>query len=143
VRAVVLDTGPIVGLLHHRDVHHGKAIDGIKRSAEQGRALVTAWEVVGEAFTLIRTRISGRGHSEQAMTVLRWAEESGVIIEQSGEADQRRAIEVIRFHRDLRLSYVDALLLAICERLGVEELLTVDGHLGAVRLASNLIVTRV
>lgn len=143
MRAVVLDTGPIVGMLHHRDVHHGNAIDGIKRSAEQGRALVTAWEVVGEAFTLIRTRISGRLHSDQAMTVLRWAEESGVIIEQSGKADQRRAIEVIRFHRDLRLSYVDALLLAICERLGAEELLTVDGHLGAVRLASNLIVTRV
>jgi predicted nucleic acid-binding protein len=143
VRAVVLDTGPIVGLLHDRDIHHGSAVDGIKKSAEQGRALVTVWEVVGEAFTLIRTRISGRRHSDQAMTVLRWAEESGVIIEQSGKADQRRAIEVIRFHRDLRLSYVDALLLAICERLGAEELLTVDGHLGAVRLASKLIVTRV
>ena len=143
MRAVVLDTGPIVGLLHDRDVHHANAIDGIKKSAEQGRALVTVWEVVGEAYWLIRTRISGRRHSDQALTVLRWAEESGVVIEQSGDADQRRAIEVLRSHGDLRLSYVDALLLAICERLGAEELLTVDGHLGAVRLASKLTVTRV
>jgi predicted nucleic acid-binding protein len=104
---------------------------------------VTVWEVVGEAYWLIRTRISGRRHSDQALTVLRWAEESGVVIEQSGDADQRRAIEVLRSHGDLRLSYVDALLLAICERLGAEELLTVDGHLGAVRLASKLTVTRV
>jgi predicted nucleic acid-binding protein len=143
VRAVVLDTGPIVGLLHDSDVHHASAIEGISRSTEQGRALVTAWEVIGEAFTLIRTRISGRRHPDQAMTVLRWAEESGVLIEQSSAVDQRRAISVLRSHRDLRLSYVDALLLAICERLGTEELLTVDGHLGAVRLASRLIVTRV
>ena len=140
---MVLDTGPIVGLLHHRDAHHHSAIQAITRSAEEGRALVTVWEVVGEAFTLIRLRISGGRHSDQAMTVLRWAEESGVIIETSRDSDQRRAIEILRSHADLRLSYVDALLLAICERLGAEEVLTVDGHIGAVRLASNLIVTRV
>ncbi len=143
MRAVVLDTGTIVGLLHDQDLHHGSAVDGIKKSAERGRALVTIWEVVGEAFTLIRTRISGPRPSDQAMTVLRWAEESRVLIEQPGNADQRRAIEILRSHGDLRLSYVDALLLAICERLGAEELLTVDAHLGAVRLASKLIVTRV
>ncbi len=38
------------------------------------------------------------------------------MIEQSGDADQRRAIKVLRSHGDLRLSYVDAVLLAICER---------------------------
>ena len=55
--------------------------------------------------------------------------------------DQRRAAEILRGHADVRLSYVDALVLAISERLGVEELLTVDAHMGAVRLARELMVT--
>jgi len=143
VRSVVLDTGAVVGLLHDGDDHHDSAVEGLKRSAERGRALVTIWEVVGEAFTLIRTRISGRRHSEQALTVLSWAQESAVIIEQSAEADQRRAIELLRSHTALRLSYVDALLLAICERLGAEEVLTVDGYLAAVRLSSHIEISRV
>ncbi len=141
MRAVVLDTGPLVGLLHDGDLHHESAVAGIQRSANQGRALVTAWEVVGEAYTLIRTRISARRQPLAAMTVLRWAEESGVLIEQSVEGDQRRAVQLLRSHADVALSYVDALVLAISERLGVDELQTVDGHLSAVRLSRPVLVT--
>jgi predicted nucleic acid-binding protein len=116
-------------------------IAAIKASADHGRALVTTWEVVGEAYTLIRTRISARRQPPAAMTVLRWAEDSGVLIEQSVEGDQRRAMQLLRSYADVPLSYVDALVLAISERLAVDELLTVDGHLGAVRLSRPLLVT--
>jgi predicted nucleic acid-binding protein len=128
-------------LLHDGDVHHESAVAGITRSADQGRALLTAWEVVGEAYTLIRKRISARRQPLAAMTVLRWAEDSGVLIEQSVESDQRRAIQLLRSHADAPLSYVDALVLAISERLGVDELQTVDRHLAAVRLSRPLLVT--
>lgn len=128
-------------MLHDRDVHHGSAVAAIRHSVAQGRALATTWEVVGEAFTLIRTRIAPRRRRAPAMTVLDWAEESGVIIVQSAEADQRRTIEILRAHADVGLSYVDALVLAVADRLSAEELLTVDSHLGAVRLDRTLIVT--
>lgn len=64
-----------------------------------------------------------------------------MIIAQSAEADQRRTIEILRAHADVGLSYVDALVLAVADRLSAEELLTVDSHLGAVRLDRALIVT--
>lgn len=141
MRAVLLDTGPLVGLLHGRDDHHQTAIDAITRSVDRGRAIVTVWEVVGEAFTLIRTRLSATRHSVPAMVVLDWAEAGGATIVQSTDADQRRAAHILRSCSDLRLSYVDALVLAIADRLGVEEVLTVDAHLGAVDLGRDLIVT--
>lgn len=141
MRAVLLDTGPVVGLLHDRDVHHDTAITALTQSVEHGRALITTWEVVGEAFTLIRTRLSATGRSVPAMTVLDWAEEGGAMVVQSADADQRRAVQILRLHRDLRLSYVDALVLAIADRLGVEEVLTVDAHLSAVDLGRGLLVT--
>jgi len=141
MRAVLLDTGPIVGLLHKGDVHHETAIDAITASVHQGRALATTWEIVGETFTLIRTRIAGHRRSSQAMTVLQWVEESGVKVIQSAEPDQLRAIEVLRSHPDIRISYVDALILAIAERMGMEEIQTVDGHLAGVRLERAIVVT--
>jgi len=141
MRAALLDTGPVVALLHDKDVHHESTIEAIKGSVRGGRALATTWEVVGEAFTLIRMRIAPRRQPTPAMAVLQWAEDGGAIIAAPEDADQRRAIELLRAHVDIPLSYVDSLVLAICERLGVEELVTVDGHLRAVHLDRTLIVT--
>ena len=141
MRATLLDTGPVVGLLHQGDAHHDSTIEAMKASVAAGRGLACTWEVVGEAFTLIRLRIAKPGRPTPAFTVLQWAEDGGATVEAAMDFDQRRAAEILRGHADVRLSYVDALVLAISERLGVEELLTVDAHLGAVRLARELIVT--
>lgn len=50
----MLDTGPIVGWLRSDDPDHLASIGAISASAEAGRLLTTIWEVVGEAYTLIR-----------------------------------------------------------------------------------------
>jgi predicted nucleic acid-binding protein len=142
VRSSLLDTGPVVGLLSAGDEHHAPTVAAIKASADQGRSLCTTWEVVGEAYTLVRVRLSPPTSAAPALVVLRWARESGIQILAASEGDHERAAAILERYSDQRLSYVDALVLALAERHRVEELITVDGrHFRAVRLAHPLVVT--
>ena len=76
VQAVLLDTGPIVGFLYAGDGHHATSEAAIAVSARKGRALCTAWEVIGEAYTLFGCGTPNSG--EPALEVSRWARESAV-----------------------------------------------------------------
>ncbi len=143
MQAVILDTGPIVGLLSDADEHHAASVAAIQASGRKGRKLCTMREVVGEAYTLFRMRIAP-ARSEASLVVLRWANESGIELLATEEGDHQRAAAILERYLQLRLSYVDALLLAIAERHRIEELITVDmRHFGAVKLAHRMVVTRV
>lgn len=135
MRATLLDTGPIVALLVGADLHHGAVVAALDEARGAGRTICTTWEAVGEAYTLIRVRVAQTRSAAPALTVLRWVEESGVRVLPAGETDHRRAAALLRRHLSLRLSYVDALVLALAERHHVEEVMSVDGrHFGAVHL---------
>lgn len=142
MRATILDTGPIVGLLSDADEHHAASETAVKAAAAGGRTLFTTWEVIGEAYTLFRMRYSPADSAAPALEVMRWARGSAVEVLATAEADHQRAAALLALYGQLRLSYVDALLLAIAERHRVEELITVDGrHFDAVRLGHRMSVT--
>ena len=144
MRAVILDTGPVVGLLSEDDEHHAATVAAIKASGRKGRKLCTIWEVIGEAYTLFRTRIAPTRSADAALVVLHWARESGIELLPTGEGDHQRAAAILERYSQLRLSYVDALLLAIAERHRVEELITTDRrHFSTVRLVHRMSVTSV
>jgi predicted nucleic acid-binding protein len=119
-------------------------VAAIAASGRKGRKLFTIWEVVGEAYTLFRMRIAPARSADAALVVLRWARESGIELFQSDESDHQRAAAILQRYSQLRLSYVDALLLGLAERHRIEEVITVDmRHFGAVNLAHRMTVTRV
>jgi predicted nucleic acid-binding protein len=96
---------------------------------------------VGEAYTVIRTRVT-ESQPPQALKVLRWAWESGVTVLGTSDEDHERAGQLLAQNADLRLSYFDGLLMAVAEAREVSEVITVDGdHLRAVQLAHQLAVT--
>lgn len=141
MRAALLDTGPIVGLLSEADEHHEPSAAAIKAAAKKGRTLCTTWDVIGEAYTLFRIRYSPADSAEPALEVLRWARESAVELLATTEADHERSAALLGIYGQLRLSYVDAFLLSVAERHRVEELITVDGrHFGAIRLRHRMTV---
>jgi predicted nucleic acid-binding protein len=137
VELTVLDTGPIVGWLRADDPDHVASVAAIKRSAAAGRLLATTWEVIGEAYTLIRYRFAK--DSTPALHVLRWSETVDVLTTEP--ADRVRAHGILGKHVNLRLSYVDALVLAVSERRQADELVTLDNELAAVHLSSPVHVT--
>lgn len=124
------------------DLHHKSSVAALRTSTKEGRRLATTWEVVSEAYTLVRMRIAQPKSARRALTVLRWARESGILILASTVQDHDRAGELLEAHSSLRLSYVDALLLAVAERSMAEEVITVDGgHFQAVHLITHPAVT--
>ena len=134
----------MIGLLSEADEHHAASVAAIRASGRKGRKLCTIWEVVGEAYTLFRMRIAPARSAEPALVVLRWARESAIELLQTDESDHQRAAALLGRYSQLRLSYVDALLLAVAERQQMEELITVDmRHFGAVKLGHHVAVTRV
>lgn len=134
----------MIGLLSEADEHHAASVAAIQASARKGRKLCTIREVVGEAYTLFRMRIAPARSAEPALVVLRWARESAIELLQTDESDHQRAAALLERYSQLRLSYVDALLLAVAERQQMEELITVDmRHFGAVKLRHHVAVTRV
>ena len=142
MKAALLDAGPIVAYLRGGDVYHRGVVAGINDRLASGTALATTWEAVSEAFTLVRSRVRSGARNGHAFQVLDWAWESNVIVAPSAHADHIRCRQILDVHRDVALSYADALLLAIGERMEVDEILTLDGtHFPAVRLASRTAVT--
>lgn len=97
---------------------------------------------MGEAYTVFRLRASPARAAASALKVLEWATDSGVDVALTSTKDHVRATAILRGHGDMRLSYVDALVLAIAEALEAEEIMTTDGrHLSAVKLRSKPTVT--
>src|SRR5260370_18952155 len=119
----MLNTGPIGGLLWDDDEHHAASVAAIGASGRKGRKLLTTWEVVGEAYTLFRMRIAPARSAEAALVVLHWAKESGIELLPTEESDHQRAAAILERYSQLRLSYVDALLLGLAERHRMGELI--------------------
>ena len=102
MQAVILDTGPIVGLLSDDDEHHSASVAAIGASGRKGRKLCTTWEVVGEAYTLFRMRIAPARSAEAALVVLRWAKESGIELMPTEERDHQRAAAILERYSQLK-----------------------------------------
>ena len=134
MHSTLLDTGPIVAWLRAADPDHGASVAAISAAGGRG-SLATIWEVVGEAYTVIRYRAD----AEAARRVLDWA--GAVERIPVDDLDHSRAHALLRRHRDLRISYVDALLLAVAERQKADEVLTLDAELRAVKLRPAPVIT--
>jgi predicted nucleic acid-binding protein len=141
LRAALLDAGPIIGLVYRPDPHRQASVAAIQASAAAGRRICTTWEAVGEAYTVLRTKLAA-SQPPEALKVLRWAWESGVIVLATSDEDHERAGQLLIQNADLRLSYFDGLLMAVAEAREVTELITVDGdHFRAVTLTRDVLVT--
>src|ERR1700737_3653738 len=109
MRTALLDTGPIVGWLRAADPDHALCVAALTAAASRGR-LATIWDVISEAYTVIRYR----AEPEAARRVLDWADTVDRL--PVDDTDHSRTHGLLRRHAALRISYVDALLMALAER---------------------------
>jgi predicted nucleic acid-binding protein len=115
VQKIVVDTGPIVALFRRRDKHHG----GVVRYLRQHPCLlVTTWHVVTEAWHLL---------SDPArLAMMHWIAADGAAVLETGADGAKRMLTLLEKYRDRPMDIADASLVVLAERMGVNEILTID-----------------
>jgi uncharacterized protein len=125
---IVADTGAILALLDAGERHHRV----LRRLFEAGPGdWLLPWAILPEVDYLAATHIS----SEVALAFLADLAEGAFAVEWGNEADLVRAEELARRHRALKIGLVDAVVMAVAERVEAETIATLDlRHFAAVRL---------
>jgi predicted nucleic acid-binding protein len=115
---MIVDTGILYALADRDDRHHRTAREILGRP----EARTVPEPVVVETDWLILEYL-GVGAEE---AFLRSLTEGSLAVECPTAADRARAEELVERYRDLRIGYVDAVTVAIAERLGETRIATVD-----------------
>jgi predicted nucleic acid-binding protein len=126
---IVADTGAILALLDHGDRHHA-ALREIYEDRPEDWLL--PWAILPEVDYLAASQLGTRAQE----TFLADLAEGSFAIEYGKPEDIVRAEAIARRHRALKVGLVDAVVIAVAERVKAEAIATVDlRHFGAVRIA--------
>lgn len=125
---IVADTGAIMALLDADDRHHRVLRALFERNPG---SWILPWAVLPEVDYLAATHLGER----VATAFRRDLAEGGFLVEWGTETDLARAEALCRKHRSLRIGLVDAVVMAVAERLDAAAVATLDlQHFGAVLL---------
>jgi predicted nucleic acid-binding protein len=124
---IVVDTGPIVALLNDRDDHHVRCRDFL--STHPGPLLVPS-----TVFTEVCLLAERRRGTRAELAFLTDVRNGLFTLLDSISTDLDRIAELVETYADLPLGSVDASVIALTERLGLEEVATLDHrHFSVVR----------
>ena len=119
---IVCDTGPLVAAAIKDDARHRECVDLFTALHLAGRRILVPGPVVAEVGYLL-ARQGGARVEAQFLTSL--AERTLWPVELTAE-DYRRSAELVLTYKDLPLGTTDATVIALCERLGLSEVATLD-----------------
>ena len=129
---IVCDTGPIVAAALVDDAHHHKCVELFTGLHLAGRPILVPGTVVAEVGYLLARNAGPR---VEALFLDAIAEGDFQLVDLVA-ADVRRAASLVRTYADLPLGTTDATVVAIAERLGTNEVATLDRrHFTVVRPA--------
>lgn len=115
MRNVLADTGPIVALFRRRDRHHLRVVRFLR---ENPCLLLTTCHVVTEAWHLLA--------APARLAMMRWIEAGGAVVHEADAAAASRIVALLHKYHDRPMDIADASLVALAERTGIDEILTID-----------------
>lgn len=119
---IVCDTGPLVAAAIVDDAHHRECVDLFTALHLAGRRILVPGPVIAEVGYLL-AREGGPRVEAQFLTSL--ADETLWPVELTRD-DYRRAAELVLTYDNLPLGTTDATVIALCERLGLAEVASLD-----------------
>jgi uncharacterized protein len=119
---IVCDTGPLVAAAISNDDHHRECVDLLTSLHLARRTILVPATVAAEVGYLL-ARDGGPGAETQFLESLADGTFSPVDLRPE---DYRRAGELVSAYRDLGLGTTDATVIALCERLELTEVATID-----------------
>jgi uncharacterized protein len=116
-RKVVVDSGPLIALFDADDAYHADALAFVRRSRAK---LISSMAVVTEAMYVLEESRQAR------QNLLTWIQSGGLTSTEPGAADFERIKELIEKYADRPMDFTDAAVVALCERLGIHHVASVD-----------------
>lgn len=117
-RRAIVDAGPLVALFNGRDADHGRVECYLRDYAGQ---LISTLAVYAETMHLLDFR------REAQQDFLKWVYNGAVHCIDLTDDDFRRTIELHAKYADRPMDFADATLVAVAERMDINEALTLDG----------------
>lgn len=128
---IVADTGAILALLDSGDRHHAALRELYD---DRPQAWLLPWAILPEVDYLVGSHLGARAQDAFLEDIV----EGSFAVEYGKHADVVRAHAIGRKYRTLRLGLVDAVVIAIAERVRAEAIATLDlRHFGAVKIAGS------
>ena len=126
---IVIDTGPLLALMDSDDHHHARCVDWLRTIRVP--LLVPAPVLTEVCWLLDRNR----GAKAEAVFLRALADPRGPLtLSPTTDGELLRIAELVERYSDLPLGAVDASVIALAERLGVQEVATIDHrHFSIVR----------
>ena len=118
--AYLLDSGFLYAQLNGKDNQHS-AVSAATKIAER-EPIILPIPVITEVAYLLQRDLN----IETVATFLESLPETDLILEAPLAEDYRRAAEILRKYDDANIDFVDAVIVAISERLNITKILTVD-----------------
>ena len=141
---ILCDTGPLVAAAVRSDAHYHRCTEMFTGLRLSGRRLLVPMTVIAEVGYILEQRV-GPELEAAFLQAVGEGDFEAVPLEQ---ADFIRMAELVRQYDDLPLGTTDASVIALAERLGVQEVATIDRrhftvvrprHTGALSLLPELI----
>ncbi len=120
-----VDAGPLVALFNQKDDHHQKALEFLKNFEGE---FVSTVAVITEAAYLLDFSSAAQAD------FIRWVAAGAIELVHLESSDLERIAALIGQYADLPMDFADASLVAICERLGVRSVATLDSDFHVYRL---------
>jgi uncharacterized protein len=128
---LIVDAGPLYAAAARRDKHHDRSVELLSSAS---RPLLVPALVVTEVCYLLGDRIGA--HAELAFA--RSVADGELVVEPVLDSDWSRIAELMGQYLDLPLGMVDASVVALAERRGLEVIATIDQrYFRAVRAAAH------
>jgi len=126
---IVADTGAIIALIDADDKHHDAMVELYE---EDPGAWILPWAILPEVDYLLLTHVSVRAE----LAFVRDSVEGAFSVEWGNDADLKRALSLCSKYAKLQLGLVDAVVIAMAERLGAKAIATLDNSgFGAIKIA--------
>ncbi len=125
MKPCLMDSGFLYALIDDADRHSKSVKNALREIYER---VVLPVPVVTEAAYFVRKNMGAAALADFVESL----PEMNVVFETPLAEDYRRAAEILRKYDDANIDFVDAVIVAIAERLNITKILTVDRrHFGA------------
>ena len=123
-RIVVVDSGPLIALFDKDDNYHKKALHFIKNFRGE---LISNWAVITEVTHLLDFSVRVQ------IDFLNWINDGGITITDILPEDLDLIILLTQKYADLPVDFADASLVALCERMKINAIASIDKDFGIIR----------